>query len=306
MKKSLALLAVALATLAGCGFPEPKVAVNGALPLEIPYREAKGGLVLLKGRVNGRADVEFVLDTGAPVSVILDGERTRALGLDTTHARPLGDPSNPGTPVGIIQGNMDFRFGALAFTDLTAVVVPERTMPCRERFDEIGFAGVIGADLFRRFVVEIDTKAKVIRLFDPKAWRPRDGSSVLPITFTQGHPHVDVKVKLPSGVEVAERMNLDLGMNRSLSLAAGSHPAIVMPAEGATPRKSCFVNGVREERFGPSVDVALGGTVIPVASPTYSAHANVVSGKPAGTIGVSLFQGRTLAIDYPGRRIALS
>lgn len=306
VKMLKAAAAVALLVLAGCGFREPKVAVEGALPLELPYREARGGLVLLKGRVNGRADVEFILDTGAPVSVILDGQRTTALGLDTSDARPLGDPSNPGTPVGIIQPGMNFRFGPLAFSDLTAVVVPERTMPCRERFDEIGFAGVIGADLFRRFVVEVDTTRKSIRLHDPKSWQPAAGSSVLPISFRNGHPHVEVKVKLPSGEEVTESMNVDIGMNRSLTLAVGSHPAFVMPAEGAAPKKSCFVNGVREERVGAPVSVVLGDTVIAVDAPNYSDYPNAVSGKRGGSIGATLFQGRRVTIDYPGKRIALS
>src|SRR5262245_21478255 len=112
--RRLGLLAAAtLLALAGCGFREPKVAVDGALPLDLAYREARGGLVLLTGRVNGKADVDFILDTGAPVSVIIDGKRTAALGLDTSGARPLGDPSNPATPQGIIQGGMDFRFGAV-------------------------------------------------------------------------------------------------------------------------------------------------------------------------------------------------
>jgi hypothetical protein len=295
----------AVLALAGCGFPEPKVAVDGALPLELPYREAKGGLILLAGRVNGKADVDFILDTGAPVSVILDGKRTAALGIDTSDAKPLGDPSNPGTPVGVIRGGMDFRFGPVAFKDLTAVVVPDRTMPCRERFEEIGFAGVIGADLFRRFVVEIDTTRRLVRLHDPKSWQPRAGASVLPISFRNGHPHVDVTVKLPSGAEVTESMNVDIGMNRGLTLAVGGNPAFVMPPPGATPKKSCYVNGVREERVGEPVSVALGETVIAVEAPNYSDYPNAVSDKRVGSIGASLFQGRRVTIDYPGKRLVV-
>lgn len=298
------LAALALLALAGCGFREPKVEVAGALPIELAYREARGGIIVLTGRVNGRADVDFILDTGAPVSVFLDGPRTAALGFDTSGARPLGDPSNPATPVGIIQPGMDIRFGALAFSELTAVVVPERTLPCRERFEEIGFAGVMGADLFKRFVVEIDSATKRVRLHDPKSWQPGHGSSVVPISFRDGHPHVDVKVRLPSGVEVAESMNLDLGMNRGLTLVAGSHPAVSMPAEGAV-KKSCFVNGTREERAGAPVDVWLGSASFAVAAPIYSEFPNAVGGRRNGSVGVSLFLGRRIAIDYPGRRLAI-
>ncbi len=210
--------------------------------------------MILTGRVNGKADVDFILDTGAPVSVLIDGPRTVALGLDTSKARPLGDPDHPATPVGVIGRDFHVAFGAIELAGLSAIVVPEKSMPCRERFDAIGFAGVIGADLFRRFVVEIDPVAKRVRFHEPGTWRAPDGASSLPVTFGRGHPFIDARLTLASGEEIATRMNVDIGMNRALTLVAGSHPAIAMPVDGAV-RKSCYVNGTREERAGPAVAV---------------------------------------------------
>lgn len=303
------ILAAAL-LLAGCdlryallGFPQPVVAVEGPAPVELAYREAKGGLVLLRGRVNGKADVEFILDTGAPVTVLIAGEHTKALGLDTSRARRLGGDS-PGSPMGDIQDGFRLDFGGVSLSGLTTVVVPFDSMPCRERFAEIGFGGVIGADLFRQFVVEIDTAAKRVRLHRPQDWKAPAGTASLPLTFTRGHPYVDTQVTLADGRVVSTRMNLDTGMNRALTLAAGSDPAIVMPTQGAT-RKSCFVNGVREEREGEAVSVTLGGKRIEVATPVYSAHANAVDGHRTSTIGVQMFKDRSLYIDYPGKRILL-
>ena len=311
MKIRFTLLALAAAVaLAACdlryavmGFPQPVPRLSGELPVELEYREAKGGLILLRGRVNGKADVEFVLDTGAPVSVLIDGERTAALGLDSSRARHLGDKDNPGTPVGDIQEGFDVAFGRLELTKLTAIVIPYRTLPCKERFDEIGFGGVIGADLFRQFVVEVDSRSRRIRLHDPVAWRPPEGAVALPITFRGGHPFVETQVKL-GGELIDTVMNVDTGMNRELTLAAGSHPAIAMPTEGKL-RKSCYVNGINEEREGPPAVVVLRGAPFEVATPIYSAAANAVDGKKTSTLGVGLFRDRRLAIDYPGRRMVL-
>jgi hypothetical protein len=309
LKTRIVVLMAAWA-LAGCdlryallGFPAPKVAVASPYPLELEYREAKGGLVILRGRVDGKADVDFILDTGAPVTVLLDGRRTAALGLDSSGARPLGDPTNPATPTGVIQGGFDITFGGVALSGLTAVVIPESTMPCRERFDEIDFGGVIGADLFKQFVVEIDTRARRVRLHDPKSWRSPAGAASIPITFRNGHPFV--KTSLSLGEHVVEAgMNVDTGMNRALTLVVGSHPAIVMPAEG-TPRKSCYVNGVRDERDGAPVTVDMGGVRIVVAAPVYSAAPNAVDGGRTSTLGISFFRDRKLVVDYPGSRMVL-
>jgi Aspartyl protease len=302
------VIVLAALILPGCelhdalmGFREPNVSVAGALPIDLSYREAKGGIVILTGRVNGKADVDFILDTGAPVSVLIDGRQSAALGLDTRKARPLGDADNPATPVGVIQGGFHFEFGAVSLSGLTAAVIAENSIPCRDRFEEINFGGVIGADLFRKFVVEIDPVARRVRLHDPRAWRAAVGATILPLTLRGGHPFVDTKVTLASGKEVAGAMNLDIGMNRALTLAAGTQ-AIAMPTEGDV-RKSCYVNGTREERIGPAVTVTLGDTKIAVDSPVYSQFPNLADGRRSGSLGIGLFKGRRLTIDYPGRRV---
>jgi hypothetical protein len=306
----LACALLASAALAACdlryavmGLPPPEVTV-AQLPLELEYREAKGGLIVLRGRVNGRLDVDFLLDTGAPVSVLIDGNRTRGLGLDSSRARHLGDRNNPATPIGDIQPGFDIAFGTLRLTQLTAVVIPQNTLPCREKFDEIGFGGVIGADLFRRFVVEVDTSTRRIRLHDPKAWSAPADSVSLPLTFKGGHPFVETQVKLGDGQVLDAVMNVDTGMNRALTLVAGSHPAIAMPTDGV-PRASCYVNGVRDEREGPPAVVVLRGKPFEVSVPIYSAALNAIDGLRTSTIGVGLFKDRRLAIDYPGSRIVL-
>ena len=304
-----AMIGAALA-LVGCGlryalgFPEPQVAIAGTAPVELAFREAKGGLVILRGRVNGKADVDFVLDTGAPVTVLLDGPRTAALGLDSSRARRLGASDNPAAPIGDIQDGFALDFGAVAFTQLTALVVPQRTLPCPEKFEEVGFGGVIGADLFRRFVVEIDPAAKRVRVHDPRAWSAPEGAASLPLSFRGGHPFVETRITLANGKTIDMPVNVDTGMNREITLVAGSHEALEMPSDG-TPRTSCFVNGVREEREGAAVTVDLGGVKLPVAKPIYSENPNPVAGRTASTIGAGLFRDKRLIIDYPGKRLLI-
>lgn len=307
-KPLLALLA--LAALAGCdlryallGFPQPVATIDGDAPVELAYREGRGGLVILSARVNGRADVDFILDTGAPVTVLIEGPRTAGLGLDSSRARKLGGDS-PAAPVGDIQEGFALAFGRLSLSGMALVVIPESSMSCRERFAQVGFGGVIGADLFRRFVVEVDPAARRVRLHEPAHWRVPAEAAVVPLTFHAGHPFVEATVST-GGAPIALQMNVDTGMNRALTLAVGSHPAIGLPA-GGTVRTSCYVNGVREEREAEGlVEVALGGERIPVAKAVYSQSPNAVDGARTSTLGAGLFAGRRHFIDYPGRRLVL-
>lgn len=307
--RSLAPL-LAAPLLGGCmlqyalfGFPAPDVAVSRP-SIEMAYREGPGGLVLIKGRVNGKADVDFILDTGAPVTVLIDGPRTAALALDTSKARTLGDPDDPASPVGVIQPGFAIEFGELSMRGLTAVVVPQRTLPCPEKFEAVGFGGVVGADIFRSFVVEVDTVARKVRLHQPAGWQPPAGAPAAPLTFRGGHPYLHLPVRLASGQSVDADLHFDTGMNRGLALNAGSHPAVVFPAEGKVLKK-CLVNGVREDRQGARAALALGGRVLVDEGPSIAPPGQAIADQKHGAVGIGLFRERRFAIDYPGKRLVL-
>lgn len=315
---------VCLALLAGCnityallGFTEPTVLVQRhpakkREPIELPFREAAGGLVLITAKINGGGSYDFILDTGAPVSVVLDGPGTEALKLDTSKAKKLGDPNNPATPTGVITPGFTFEFGPVKFSDLTAVVIPRKVMPCPDRFDALNFHGVIGADLFKRFVVEIDHAKKRVRLHDPAeapafiAGALRSGRAAeLPLSFRNGHIYTDLKVRLPSAESaVPVHVHVDTGKNSALSLITASKPEIKAPEQGEV-QESCYVNGTGKSVRGEPVSVQLAGTLAQDVPVSYEASDQPKLGRRQGAIGITLLKRYVTWIDYPGKRMVL-
>lgn len=272
----IAAIVAAVVILNGCdllarlhGFPEPTIAVQGALPVDMPYREGKGGVVIITGRVNDKVDVDFILDTGAPVSLLIDGAATAALGFDTSNPRTLGPEGDPASPIGIIQSGVSFVFDRVALTGVSVVVMPERLLSCPDRYRSLGFAGVIGADLLRRFVVEVDPAAKRVRLHDPAVWNAPGGAPTAALRFDRGHAFIDTKITLASGETLAMPMHLDSGMTTALALVAGQPPGLAMPEAGEMVT-SCFVGMAREERVGAAVTVDIGGAKFADVTPRYS------------------------------------
>ena len=306
--KVLTALAAMLA-LAGCDmlamfhrFPEPTVTVQGGLPVELPYREGKGGVVIVTGRVNGEVDVDFILDTGAPVSLLIDGPPTAALGIDTSNPRTLGPAGDPASPVGVIQPAMTFVFDRVSLSGVSAIVMPERLLACPDRYRSMGFAGVIGTDLLRRFVVEVDPSAKRLRLHDPANWQVPSGAATAPVRFERGHAFVDTNLTLQSGERLAMPMHLDTGMSTALALVAGNPPALTMPERGEVVT-SCYVGRMREDRLGPAVTVEIGGARFADVTPRYSPPGERPSLQDGGAVGSGMLSTRRYAIDYPGKRL---
>jgi hypothetical protein len=302
--RATAVAALASA-LAGCdtllllgGIPAAKVTVAAPLPIDLPYREARG-LAILDGRVNGVADVAFVLDTGAPISVLIAGDATAALALDTSRARRLGPDDEPAAPTGTIERGLAFAFGPVALDAVTAVVLPESALACAGRYRDVGFAGVVGADLFRRFVVEVDPGARRIRLHDPPAWRMPDGATSVPLVLEDGHPYVEADVVAADGTRTRRRLHVDTGMNRPLTLV---HAAGEPLPDGETTR-ACFVGGLRELRRGPPVAVEVGGVRLAVDDPDHARAGETADVQRGGALGGPALAGWRYAVDYPGRRL---
>jgi hypothetical protein len=306
IRSALALLATLL--LGSCalryalvGLPAPRYAATVAAPIELPFREA-AGLMLVAGTVNG-TPADFVLDTGAPVTVLVNGPQLAPLALDTRHARKLGPADNPAVPVGVIQSGFTLAFGPVTMSQLTAVIIEGAGLPCRERFETLGFAGVIGADLFRRYVVEVDHGRQRIVLHEPATWRAAATVGTLALDFRGGLPFTVVELRGAAPIP-AVRLLVDTGADDTLTLIAGSRPELQLPA-AVEPRESCFVAGMRRTWRGVPLDLAFGDEVATQVATSYEDGDAVLRGERHGSIGIGLLKRYVFAIDYPGRRIVL-
>jgi len=96
--------------------------------------------------------------------------------------------------------------------------------------------------------VEIDPRARRIRLHDPPSWHPPPGSASVPLTFRHGHAFIPVRLTLASGEEIERELQFDIGSNSAVSLVAGSHVSLPMP-EGEA-KYGCLVSGKQEHRVG--------------------------------------------------------
>jgi hypothetical protein len=305
------MMVAALALLPGCLLidsmrfqraRDAAVAVpSGPLPLDLPIQDGNG-LITFRGSVNGKADLLFALDTGAPVSVLLAGTETAPLGLDLSDAQKLGD--SPASPIGSFRFGFTLDFGPVSLRDLPMVAVPIDTMPCREKLDQLGIRGIVGADLLRHYVAELDFDANRLRLHDPKVWTT-DGGTILPLEFKEGHIYVWAGVTLPDGMPVDGLFHIDSGKNTPLLLRAGTDPALILPPPGGKVRKACYINGLEEQREGAPVTLRAGDAAMPEVPSLYSPPGSLEMGSSIGTIGAAALRRWNVTIDYPGKRLIL-
>lgn len=273
-------------------------------PIELPYRITRGGLMLVRARINAAVDADFIFDTGAPVTVLLDVPELAALGLDTSQARRLGPADNPAVPIGVFVPGAFVELGGLTVRPRMTIALPTATLACSERLLSLGAQGILGADLLRERVVEVDPQRQLLRLHEHSQWQPATDAAVLPLQFVHGLPLAEIGGEL-RGQPLRLRMLVDTGKSRPLSLIAGSDPALTWPAEGKS-ETACFVSGQRELREGAALDLHFGaGLVARGVTPLMESHESLhVSGRH-GMLGAAMLARFRQSYDFPGKRLVL-
>lgn len=302
--RALAIAALALA-LGACGQFELVrlyLANNGTearlsqdLPVAIPFRE-QNGWVIVQASVNGSEPIDFVLDTGASMLSILTSERTDALGFDMSEVRRLGRADNLAAPNAAPQPGLDIAIGPLTLVGQTALAIPTHTLKCSPDIPDPPFQGVLGYELFHRYVVEFDYERRQVVLHDPKHYDYRGPGQVVAADIKRRQPYVDVRVLPPDGDAFVARLHVDSGAGIDLSLFPQASPSIVVPA-GGKEVSACFVGGEARYHVGSEValDLGAGAVTTPVM---YSIGDQVIEPGQHGRLGSRFLKRHKVVFDY--------
>ena len=135
--------------------------------------------------IDGHGPFTFELDSGG--HLILTAETAEALGL-----RPVGQLSSTGAAAVMRAGYVKLR--ELRIGDAVMRNQPAKVLPLPRWSSDRGThsprAGIIGLELFERFVVSIDPKAKTVTLSDPAVASTHAGIP-LALRFAEDAPLVE-------------------------------------------------------------------------------------------------------------------
>jgi hypothetical protein len=153
------------------------------------------GEIVITARVNGQGPFKFILDTGG--HNILSEQAARTLGLTA-----VGNGRSGGSGAGTIL-EQDVRvqslsIGGAELRDQHFFVLP-LSYATLERGPRAPLAGILGLELFERFVVQIDYRHSTVTLAPPGPLDTCRGTSV-PIRFDDDMPLVDGSVDRTPGV----------------------------------------------------------------------------------------------------------
>jgi hypothetical protein len=196
-----------------------RIVLASVLLLGSVHARRDGKLLFVPVRVAGHGPYWFAVDSGAPHSVI-DPYLVKELGLTTTAAPPIkgtgqGDVAMQKTaPLDMAIGDVKLRIAEPWVIDLSGVPIPKSTH------------GLVGADFFEAFIVEIDPERSTVRFFEPRTFRPPKDAVALPLEDTNHRLFVNVTIDVSDHERVERRVRIDTGSSDAVGDEIAKHARV--------------------------------------------------------------------------------
>lgn len=213
----------------------PASAIDSA---PIPF-ELYENLIYVPVRANASRPLRFVIDTGATYSVLND-KMAREIGLRPGPEEQISLGSGEGGTKLWHAKEVSFSIGSNQFVSGDVLVLSLQDI---ERISGRAIDGVLGADLFRGYVLKIDYAARQLRFFDPQTFVYHGPGETVPLTLS-GVPFVTASVTVPGNKTVKGLFVVDTGSHSALGL---NSPFVA---------KNNLLDGIKAVS---SIDISLGG-----------------------------------------------
>ncbi len=194
--------------------------------------EFASNLIIIPVSING-VTLSFILDTGVSRPILFNLSERDSLDLKNTVTFYLHGLGGEGKLKALKSTHNAIKLGNALSTNKDLYVVFDKTINFTPRLGVL-VHGIIGYDIFKDFVVEINYNSKFIRLHKPNSFKPKSSKKwrTVPIKIYRKKPYVDAKVVIDSN-ETIVKLLVDTGSSDALWLFENK-------LDGLTPKKDLF------------------------------------------------------------------
>ena len=217
MRIKQVLVALSLLTLPLIGLGQTYSLPDGQKHEKVKF-QLINNLVIVPIEVNG-TPLSFVLDTGVSTPILFnlsDKDSIQINEVSEITIQGLGE----GEPIQALGSrNNSFKLGSIENNSQKLYVVLDKSLNFSPSLG-IPIHGIIGYDLFRDFVVEMNYSSRNIKFHDSEYYKYKKNkkNQTLPLSLVRKKAYVDGEVLLKNDEKVSVRMLLDTGSSDAIWL----------------------------------------------------------------------------------------
>lgn len=240
----------------GFTFPE------GRKRIDIPF-QVHNNLIVVNVLINDALPLKFIVDTGVRTAILTQKIFTDILNLPYSRKFTIAGPGGNKILEAFVTNNVSINLyginGAPAIMGRGHTMLVLENDPLQLRnYLGVDVHGILGYELFSRFVIRIDYKRKLMTLYAPDKFHPGKKYQEIPMAIEDTKPFIVTPVQVDVNNTLAAKLLIDTGASHGLLLDPGSDKRILVPSKHVSTELGRALGGIIMGKIGRIETLELG------------------------------------------------
>jgi len=228
----------------------------GKKKVEIPI-EIQNNLVIIPVVLNDALPLKFILDTGVRTAILTQKTFTDILNLVYARKYTISGPGGENVVDAYVTNNVSLGLPGVHGKGHAMLVLGHDYLELRNYLGT-DVHGILGYELFSRFIVQIDYERKILTLMVPERFRRKRKYQVIPMTIQDTKPYVVLPIVLENGQTLNAKLLVDSGASHGLLLEPTSNDIIQVPENAVSSLIGRGLGGEIVGKVGRIKSVSMG------------------------------------------------
>jgi len=283
---------------------------DGQKRVQIPI-EIHNNLIVVPIVLNGQLPLKFILDTGVRTAILTEKTFSDILNLTYSRKYTISGPGGQKVVDAFVTNNVSLDLPGVHGEGHALLVLETDYLELRNYLGT-DVHGILGYELFSRFIVQIDYENKRLLLTTPEYFRKRARFRSLPITIEDTKPYLRATVEMNDSTQINTKLLIDSGASHGLVLEPSSDSKITVPERHIKSIIGRGLGGIISGQIGRISSVDLGDFRIPEVICNFPDPNSYMDTLKAGrmifrhgSIGGEILSRFTVIFDFPAEKIHL-
>lgn len=256
---------------------------EGKQKVSIPI-QIQNNLVIVPVVLNGQLPLKFILDTGVRTSILTEKIYSDILNLSYSRRYSIAGPGGEKLVEAYVTNDVSLAMPGVNSRGHALLVLEKDYLELRNTLG-MDVHGVLGYELFSRFIIDIDYEQRMLTLMLPERFRARRRFAKLPITIEDTKPYLETIIQVSDTSRVPVKLMMDSGASHGLLLEQTENGLIRIPEKHVSSIIGRGLGGVITGQIGRIKSIRLGRYILQnplVNFPDAYSYPDTL--KPSGTI----------------------
>src|SRR6478609_5057821 len=201
---------------------------DGKTRVTIPI-EIQNNLIIVPIVLNRQIPLKFILDTGVRTAILTEKTFSDILNLPYSRKYSISGPGGAKVVDAFITNNVTLDLPGVHGEGHALLVLDQDYLELRNYLGT-DVHGILGYELFSRFIVKIDYAKKTMTLSLPEKFHPGKRYQEIPMLVEDTKPFILTSLDLSPTSSMTAKLLMDTGASHGLMLEPSSDQRIVVPA----------------------------------------------------------------------------